>query len=160
MVPSLICYDFFYGQTPAASGAGHLANFCSQLANAGWNPQNVWFNLGASFAANGQFATSYGTMTDKHFVDAAYQAVFGTAPSSLAETTFINALAPYASVAGSTLGGRGGDVGLMLYLASTTPSSTYAQAVSHFLQDAANETPAYQLPLIGTYLASSTPHLS
>jgi hypothetical protein len=47
----------------------------------------------------------------------------------------------------------------MLYLAGTTAGDNYNQAVTHFLQDAATETPTYQTPLIGTYLASSTPHI-
>ena len=66
---------------------------------------------------------------------------------------------PKSSQAGH-LAGIGGDAGVMLYIAGTTSTSNYAQAATHFLQDAANGAPTYQTPLIGTYVASSTPHLS
>jgi hypothetical protein len=159
MVPSLICYDFFYGKTPAAGGSDYLANFCTQLASAGFSTLNVWVNLGASFAANGSFGTTYASMTRDAFVDAAYQAVFGTAASASAHSTLVNSMNFYATFAGSELGARGAEVGIMLSLAGTTAGTNYNQAVTHFLQDAANETPTYQTPLIGTYLAGSAPHI-
>jgi hypothetical protein len=56
-------------------------------------------------------------------------------------------------------GARGCVVGTLLYFAENDSTTQYAQATTHFLQDAAVETPAYQVPLIGTYLASNTPHL-
>ncbi|MFO1427204.1 MAG: hypothetical protein U1F11_09560 [Steroidobacteraceae bacterium] len=53
-----------------------------------------------------------------------------------------------ASFAGSELV-RGAVAGIMLYLVDQDPASKYAQSVTHFLQDAAVETPVYQVPLIG-----------
>jgi hypothetical protein len=98
-------------------------------------------------------------MTRDAFVDAAYQAVFGTADSASAHSTFLNSMNFYATFAGTELGARGAEVGIMLYLAGTTAGTNYNQAVTNFLQDAANETPTYQTPLIGTYLNFAAHHI-
>jgi hypothetical protein len=158
-VPALITFDLFYGTTPSSAGVDYLTNFAAYLAQTGFSLINIWVNFGASFAANGKFGPIYGLMSRDAFVDTLYDTIFGHTPAQAAHAVLTGSMDFYASYAGSELGARGAIAGIMLYLANQDPTSSYAQAVVHFLQDAAVETPAYQTPLVGTYLASNAPSI-
>ena len=152
-VPGLVTFNQFYGTTPSSAGLDYLANFDVQLAQAGFSLINVWVNLGASFAANGQFGAEYGSMTPVQFVDAAYTSIFGYAPSQAAQNVFTSSVDFYTTFAGSELGAYGAEAGIMMYLANQDPTSTYAIAATNFLEAAALGTATYQTSLVGTYAA-------
>jgi hypothetical protein len=123
-VPELITFDFFYGKTPSSAGVDYLTHYDAQLAQMGFSQQNVWVDLGASFAFNGQFGATYGSMTHDQFVDSVYTSIFGAAPSAAAHSTLVNSMDFYAEFAGSELGSRGAVTGAMLDLAAQNPIAT------------------------------------
>jgi hypothetical protein len=153
--PAVIAYDWFFGSTPGSAGVDNLSAFSQSLLNQGFSAQNVWVNLGASFAQNTTWGssnlvgqtTSVASMTSAQFIAAAYQDIFGTAISASAQSTFANSFSYYSTFVQQTnpsftasqvaLSAKGAIGGLML---SLTPGMTngYGAALTTFYQDAAN----------------------
>lgn len=153
-VPAVMSYDFFFGQTPRSDGVDYLAGYAGGLPAQGFSTLNTWVNLGATFAATSGFESEYGAVSRTQFVDTIYPLIMGHAPTNAsAVPTLVGSMDFYAAYAGSEIGARGAVAGVLLYCASQDPTTPYAQAMTHFLQDAGSGTATYQTPLIGTYLA-------
>ena len=154
-IPALTTYNFFYANTPASTGLDFLANYATTLANQGFSLQNVYVNLGASFAANSAFANTYGptVLSRAAFLNTVYTQIFGHAPSPDTQQFLLNSFNYYASYAGSELGAYGSIVGILLYTAeqSTPPLGSYPPAAQNFLNAAAAGTVTYQEELIANY---------
>lgn len=150
-VPAAVTYDAFYGALPAAAGLDALTQFALGLPALGFSTQNIWVNLGASFAANGMFAAAYGAMTRDQFVTSVYGSIFGGTQDAAGHADFVNSLTYYAGYAGSELGARGAVEALLLYSATQSAGTAYARAAGTFLQAAAAGTATYQVGLLATY---------
>ena len=148
---ALVTYDKFYGTIPGSAGLDYLSGFAAGLPAQGFSPQNVWVNLGASFAANGSFGATYGAMTRDQFVTSVYNSIFNQAQDAAGHAALVQSLDFYAGYAGSELGARGALEGILLYLSYGTAGSTLATAANAFLSAAASGTATYHGELIAQY---------
>ena len=133
-----------------------MTNYTRVLSSEGFSNENVWINLGASFAQNGSFGAQYGSSTRDQFIDSVYHAIFGYDPASDAHSYLKSVMDYFVGYTGTELGSRGAIAGFLLELNANNASSSYAQSATHFLEDAAVATPAYEVPLIGVYLHAPT----
>lgn len=163
-------------QSPGGGGFSVINTFVNLAATFAINPSS-------------SFGGTYGvaaTSNEQVFFNSIYTKLFGHAPTqaainnyfqthtynlpngtSLTGTSFdfyreyVRESLPAAQQTASNLenGARGGVAGTLIYFAEVDSTTQYAQATTHFFQDASVHAPHYQVPLIGAYLASSTPQI-
>lgn len=184
-IPGLVAYDLFFGVTPGSSGVDYLASYAGALQTGnytfqngqikiGTSPgqynlpqfslQNVWVNLGATFASNpnGIFLNSYGQMSREGFLNQIYAQIFGKAPTEDTTSYLLGKFDYYVNYAGSEIGGYGAVAGLLQYVAEQSHSGPYPGSADAFLTAAAvsaaegKDTALYGQELVAHYNPSSS----
>jgi hypothetical protein len=158
-IPALVVYDAFFGTTPNSGGLTFLTGYANQLTAQGFSLQNVYVNLGASFAQTGNtFTSQYGAMNNATFLTTAYTSVFGVAPTPDAQNYLLNQFSFYQNYfGGSSIAAKGAIYGILLYISDGEQNGKYAAPAAEFLNAAATGTAPYGQELISTYGSGLTP---
>ena len=160
-IPALLAYDLLYNTSPTSSGLDFLTTYATaiqsgnytynsagvfqlgttngQFSSVPFSLQNVYVNLGATFAGDPKstFAATYGSLSQAAFVTAIYSQIFGVGPAASTQQFILNNFKYYTDYAGSTLGGYGAIAGLLLSVAAQSNAGSYPAAANNFLSASA-----------------------
>ena len=183
-IPALVSYDIQFNTTPNSGGLTYLTAYSSALQSGNYtfnngsiqlgtvpnqfssiqfSLQNVYVNLGATFAGSSTstFAATYGSLDRATFVSQIYTQIFGVGPATSTQTFLLNNFQYYLNYAGSEIGARGAIAGLLLSVAETNNLGIYPAAANALLTAAAvsgaagADTATYGTELIAGYGAST-----
>lgn len=161
---ALLLYDFIKGITPDSASLDGLATTAANLVQqAGGNPNGSWQQMGASLTDshfNDAYKSKYAGLAVPDLVNAVYQDVYGSAPSSFSQGYFQNLVAYYKSYfaafsdqndpTGLTRA-EGTLIGDMLKEAMDISWGKYPAAERAFLTAAANGTATYGQDLLASH---------
>jgi hypothetical protein len=153
---ALTLFDFIKGVTPdSVSLDGLTATAAGLVTQAGGNANASWQQLGASLTDsifNTAFASNYASLSVPALVDSLYQDIYGSSPSSFAQTYFANLVSYYQSYfvqfddahdPDGSIRAKGTLIGDMLKEAMDIGFGKYPAAETGFLTAAAHGTAVY-----------------
>ena len=138
-IPALVTYDAFFGGIPNSTGLDFLTNYANTLTADGFSLQNIYVNLGASFAeGNNVFTAQYGAMTNATFLTTVYTSIFGVAPTDAQSQYLLGQFSFYQTYfGGSAIAAKGAIYGILLSISDAEPNGKYVPAATQFLEAAA-----------------------